>query len=111
MMYVITHVRTCSRHDASDETDRRATRGDRPYTRMIRSAVFVLPELLYNGVMFRIVTGIVVMLFGVGLIYVGTGEEWPVLIYGMVAVGVGIAIMLNKNEDTIEEITHNDDAE
>jgi len=58
--------------------------------------------------MFRLGTGMAVTLFGFGLIYLGTGEVWPVLIYGMVAVGIGIAIMLNKNEDSIENITHSD---
>lgn len=61
--------------------------------------------------MFRLGAGIVVTLFGFGLIYLGTGEAWPVLIYGMVAAGIGIAIILNKNEDSIENITHSDSEE
>ena len=56
--------------------------------------------------MFRIGTGIVVILFGLWLLIVSFGKGIGVLIPGVVVLIIGIVILLNKNEDTIEEIKH-----
>ncbi|MCA9362427.1 hypothetical protein KC906_03550 [Candidatus Kaiserbacteria bacterium] len=54
--------------------------------------------------MFRIITGIIVLLFGLWLTYVLYQEIVWAALYGLAVAGVGMAILLNKDEDEIEEI-------
>ncbi|MCA9354565.1 MAG: hypothetical protein KC877_03545 [Candidatus Kaiserbacteria bacterium] len=54
--------------------------------------------------MFRIITGVAVMAFGLWLIYMYSAGIFATL-YGLVITGVGVAILLNKKEDEIEKIT------
>lgn len=56
--------------------------------------------------MFRIITGIVVLAFGLWLAYVLYQENVWVALYGVAIAGVGVAILLNKKEDNIEEISN-----
>lgn len=57
--------------------------------------------------MYRIGTGIGVVLLGLWLISVGLNYDVGLLIIGIVLAGVGLAILLNKSEDEIEEIHDN----
>lgn len=55
--------------------------------------------------MFRVLTGVGVLLFGFWIVYMGVKDEviTPVLI-GIGFVIVGLVIVFNKREDEIEEI-------
>lgn len=59
--------------------------------------------------MFRMVTGVIVLCIGLWLVYVGVRGAWPVALYGVLAAAVGLAIICNKKEDEIEEITRKED--
>lgn len=54
--------------------------------------------------MFRIVTGVVVIIVGLVLVYFGFQEAKFLAIYGIGISIVGIVIIFNKHEDEIEEI-------
>lgn len=54
--------------------------------------------------MFRIITGIVVILIGLWFAYLAVTETWWMLIHATFIASVGIAILLNNREDEIEEI-------
>lgn len=59
--------------------------------------------------MFRIATGSAVLLFGLWFFYLAVTETWWLLIHGSVISAIGIAILLNKKEDDIEEIKSSED--
>jgi thiol:disulfide interchange protein len=59
--------------------------------------------------MFRIITGIIVLLFGLWLVYALYPEGWWATLYGLFVAGIGVAILMNKKEDEIEEITGEED--
>lgn len=54
--------------------------------------------------MFRIVTGVVVIAVGLVVAYFGLDESWFLALCGGGIVIVGVAIIVNKHEDEIEEI-------
>ena len=54
--------------------------------------------------MFRIITGLLVVLFGLWLLWSSLEAGIVVAIFGVIAVIVGGVIVLNKREDEIEEI-------
>ena len=56
--------------------------------------------------MFRIITGIVLILVGLVLLYFAVVESLIMLIHAGVVGGLGIAILLNKKEDEIEKINN-----
>jgi hypothetical protein len=58
--------------------------------------------------MFRIVTGSVLLLIGLGFIFLSFTISAVLFIHGGVVSAVGIAILLNKREDDIEEINDNE---
>ena len=51
----------------------------------------------------RLIIGIVFILFGIGIAFAGFFTSKFLLIYSVILIGVGIWILLNKNEDKIEE--------
>lgn len=55
--------------------------------------------------MVRILTGSCMLVGGLVLAYIAFRAEWFLAIYGLVVAGLGGAILLNKKEDSIEEIT------
>lgn len=61
--------------------------------------------------MSRIITGAVLILAGLVLLYFAVIENLIMLIHAGVIGGIGIAILLNKKEDDIEEITSNNTKE
>ena len=67
--------------------------------------MFSLLPWVYNEPMFRIITGVAVIAFGLWLIYMLYPAGIFATLYGLVMTGVGVAILLNKKEDEIEEIT------
>lgn len=58
--------------------------------------------------MFRIITGIVILTFGLWLLCMGAQEELVATIPGLIMAGVGVAILLNKKEDDIEKINEDE---
>lgn len=56
--------------------------------------------------MFRIMTGIVFILAAIVLLYFAIVESLIMLIHAGVIGGLGLAILLNKKEDEIEEINN-----
>ncbi len=54
--------------------------------------------------MFRIVTGAVITIMGLFLLVCGIVEQNVSAIFGIVVIAIGVAILLNKQEDEIEEI-------
>lgn len=54
--------------------------------------------------MFRIITGTVLILAGLVLLYFAVIESLIMLIHAGVVGGIGLAILLNTKEDNIEEI-------
>ena len=54
--------------------------------------------------MFRIGTGIGVLLFALWFVYLGFRVERVFFIHGAVVGALGVAILLNTREDDIEEI-------
>lgn len=63
-------------------------------------------HIAYNSDMFRIGTGIAVILVGLWLSVEGYAEGLLEMLPGSIVVAIGIAILLNKNEDKIEEVTN-----
>ena len=59
--------------------------------------------------MFRIATGIVIVLIALSLLLAGSAEGVGAMIPGIVFLVVGIAILVNKHEDDIEEIKSDND--
>jgi len=57
--------------------------------------------------MFRILTGIVVTAIGLGLLIAGLTADGSTAIFGIGVSVIGIAILLNKKEDEIEQIKSN----
>lgn len=58
--------------------------------------------------MFRIVTGAVLLLAGLVFVYFGLTEAWVLFIHASVLIAIGVAILVNRSEDSIEEIKSND---
>ena len=54
--------------------------------------------------MFRIITGVVVLGIGLWLLLLAMHTTWIFLFHGSIASAIGIAILLNKKEDEIEDI-------
>jgi F0F1-type ATP synthase assembly protein I len=51
----------------------------------------------------RLVVGIIFILFGIFFLVLTFFGPWWLVFYSIVLFGVGIAVLLNKNEDKIEE--------
>jgi hypothetical protein len=56
--------------------------------------------------MFRIVTGSIFVIAGLVFGYFGLSLGWSFWIHAAGVLAVGVAILLNKREDEIEEINH-----
>ena len=56
--------------------------------------------------MFRIITGAIISLGGLFLLVGGVMEREGSAVVGLIALAIGVAILLNKKEDEIEEITN-----
>jgi hypothetical protein len=56
--------------------------------------------------MFRVITGIVITIIGLSLALIGWQTDLFTGIIGLVIVGLGLAIILNKDEDKIEKINN-----
>ncbi len=54
--------------------------------------------------MSRTITGILLIILGIILIYVSVNESLWVLIYGIPVLLIGFFILFNKKEDEIEQI-------
>jgi len=54
--------------------------------------------------MSRTITGILLIILGIILIYVSVNESLWVLIYGIPVLLIGLFILFNKKEDEIEQI-------
>lgn len=54
--------------------------------------------------MFRIITGSVIFLIGLGFLIGSVIEQDISGLFGIAIIAVGVAILLNKHEDEIEEI-------
>lgn len=52
----------------------------------------------------KIITGGITIFIGLVLIYFTYKETWIAVFYGFIIIGLGIVILLNKKEDTIERI-------
>lgn len=59
--------------------------------------------------MFRIVTGAALIIVAIVLLYFAAIESLILLVHAGVVGGIGVAILLNKNEDSIEEIRNNNE--
>lgn len=62
---------------------------------------------VYNGAMFRVATGIIITIGGLFFLVGGLLEQEGSAIVGAVAIVIGIAILMNKKEDEIEQIKNN----
>ena len=51
----------------------------------------------------RLIIGIVLCIVGLFLIILALFGFWPVIVYGIILLVLGVVILLNKNEDKIEE--------
>lgn len=65
-----------------------------------------LAQRVYTIPMFRIITGSIVVLLGLGLAWFGAHDGIGSLVFGLVFAAIGVAILLNKQEDEIEEISN-----
>ena len=52
----------------------------------------------------KAITGGVTIFLGLILIYFTYKETWITIFYGLIIIGLGIAILLNKKEDVIEKV-------
>ncbi|MCW8965250.1 MAG: hypothetical protein OQK82_00975 [Candidatus Pacearchaeota archaeon] len=50
------------------------------------------------------ITGTIIILLGILLIYFTYKETWIMITYGILIMILGIAILLNKREDIVEQI-------
>ena len=65
--------------------------------------------MLYNEIMFRIITGSIITGFGLILLVMGAMGYGASLIFSVIVIGFGTAILLNTKEDEIEKIKNNKD--
>lgn len=56
------------------------------------------------NVISRTITGIIVILFGLFLVWVSLNSSFWILIEASIAIVIGVVILFNKNEDRIEGI-------
>jgi fucose permease len=52
----------------------------------------------------KTITGIIVIFIGAVLFYFAFRTTYIILIYGIIVIGLGIAILLNNKENIIEQI-------
>ena len=57
-----------------------------------------------TNILSRTITGILIILFGLILIFISFFNSFIILIYAIPIFIIGIFILLNKNEDKIEKI-------
>lgn len=58
----------------------------------------------YNGHVFRIITGVAIIVIGLGFLLDGIFVQSALAVFGIIISAIGVAILLNKKEDEIEEI-------